>query len=156
MDPSGESRLKIAYCGDDCNSCPRYVATQSQDTDGLKRSARLWHKVGWRDSVVAPEEMTCHGCPSVTWCRYGTKDCAESKSVSNCAECEAYPCKRVVDAFAQTEEYAKTARVACSAAEYRVLEEAFFSKQRRLDRMNRSRMSPKGKRSPNKADAGDA
>jgi hypothetical protein len=92
----------------------------------------------------------------VKWCRYGIKDCAESKNVSNCAECEAYPCGKLVDAFAQTEEYAKTARTTCSAEEYSALDEAFFSKQRRLDRMNRARMSPTAKESPNKADAGDA
>ena len=58
----------IGYCGDDCEQCPRYIATKSSDRKKLKEAAVLWNKVGLRDDIAAPEEMVCHGCASLEAC----------------------------------------------------------------------------------------
>ncbi len=127
--------LNLAFCGNDCRCCPRYVATQAGDVERLKEAAALWRKVGWRETLVPPEEMTCHGCRSATWCRYQVKECAQARNVSHCAECKDYPCETIQEAFARTESYARSARQSCTNEEYAVLQEAFFSKKRRLDEL---------------------
>ncbi len=72
--------LKLAYCGDDCNICPRYIATQSNSIEKLKEIAVLWKKVGWRESILTPEKMVCNGCAAVKKCRYDNiRKCAKKK-----------------------------------------------------------------------------
>ena len=45
---------KITLCGDNCLACPRYLA---QTEEQLQKAAELWHRVGWRETVVPPAEM---------------------------------------------------------------------------------------------------
>ena len=136
--------LKLGFCGDDCNACPRYIATQSGDVEQLKKVAALWYRVGYRDKIVPPEEMICHGCSS-TWCNRtylrDVRECASEKSIENCGECEGYPCKKVLKVFEQTESFAKACREKCSKEEYECLQKAFFSKKDNLDRVNREWLS---------------
>ena len=53
----GRIAVKIASCGNDCNECPRYIATQSGDKEQLKEVAVLWRRVGYRDKIVSQEEI---------------------------------------------------------------------------------------------------
>ncbi len=38
--------LNLGLCGDDCNYCPRYLATQSGDEERLKEVAVMWQMIG--------------------------------------------------------------------------------------------------------------
>jgi hypothetical protein len=130
--------LKIGVCGDNCNVCPRYLATQSGDVEHLKK-LQLWHKVGYRDKIVPPEEIICHGCSS-TWCDGAylrdLRECISEKGVENCGRCENYPCEKVLKVFEQTESFAKACKEKCSKEEYECLQKAFFSKKENLDKSN--------------------
>jgi len=124
----------LGYCGDGCNACPRYVATQSGDVERLKEVAALWKRAGWRDAIVPAQEMICHGCASVKWCRYNdVRLCAQERGIDNCGKCTDYPCEKIEVVFAQTQAYAKLCKATCSAQDYERFEEAFFSKRKQLD-----------------------
>ncbi len=56
---------RITLCGDNCLECPRYNAHSEIE---LRKVAELWHRVGWRDTVVSNEEITCTGCSSHKTC----------------------------------------------------------------------------------------
>ena len=137
MHMKGESMLQLAFCGDDCNFCPRYIATQSGSEEQLKEVAILWKKAGWQEAIVSPEEMVCYGCSSVSRCVYGIKECALEKDVENCGRCQDYPCEKVIKVFERTEVYARKCQEICSQEEYERLQRAFFSKKENLDRANR-------------------
>jgi len=106
----------------------------SGDAEKLKEAAALWHRAGWRDTVVSPDEMICHGCHTAPWCRYEIQSCAMEKGVDNCGQCDAYPCGRVARMFERTAAYAETCREKCSKEEYECLRKAFFSKKENLTR----------------------
>lgn len=126
--------LKLAFCGDDCNACPRYIATQSGDVEQLKEIAAMWNRAGWRETVLPPDQMICNGCASVKWCRYDKiRKCAQEKGIDNCGKCNDYPCKKIEKVFEQTESYAKLCKENCSKEDYERLHEAFFSKKKKLD-----------------------
>lgn len=128
--------LKLAFCGDDCNLCPRYIATQSGDVEQLKEAASMWKKAGWRDGIVPPEEMVCYGCILVKWCRYNDiRKCAEDKGIDNCGKCDDYPCKKMEKVFEQSESYAKQCKNSFSREDYERLDKAFFSKRQNLDKV---------------------
>jgi hypothetical protein len=125
--------LKLAFCGNDCNLCPRYIATQSSNVERLKEIAEIWKIAGWRDVVVSPEEMVCHGCSSIDWCRYGIRECALEKRVDNCGTCGDYPCEKVLTAFEMSELYAKNLQERLSKDNYELFRKAFSSKKENLE-----------------------
>lgn len=131
-----EARLlpELGCCGDDCGLCPRYQATLSGNLDRLREVADLWHRVGWRETVAAPEEIACHGCRAAASCRYGIRECARAKKAASCGRCGDYPCARLRETFARTEDYARICRQKCSDEEYEGLRKAFFAKRENLDR----------------------
>jgi hypothetical protein len=136
--------LKLGFCGDDCNVCPRYIATQSGDVEQLKKVAALWYGVGYRDKIVPPEELICRGCFS-TLCNVAylrdLRECALEKGIENCGKCGNYLCEKVLKVFEQTESFAKSIKEKCSKEEYECLQKAFFSKKENLDRVNREYLS---------------
>jgi hypothetical protein len=137
---------KLGFCGDDCNVCPRYIATQSGDVEQLKKVAVLWYKVGYRDRIVPPEELACSGCFSRTYCdRMYVRECVLKKCVENCGKCENYPCENIVKAFEQTASFAKKIKNKCSKAEYVRLRKAFFEKKKNLDKVNKEWLPQKKK-----------
>ena len=130
--------LELAYCGDDCNLCPRYLASRSNSIEKLKEVAALWKKAGWRDSIVPPEKMVCYGCTTVRWCRYDDiRKCAKTKGIVNCGLCSNYPCGKIEEVFSKTEIYAKLCKKNCSQKEYDILHKAFFSKKQKLDKVHK-------------------
>ncbi len=149
--------LKLTFCGNDCNACPRFIATQSGDAERLKEVAAMWGKAGWRNEILSPEEMVCHGCVSVKWCRYDNiRKCAREKGIDNCGICQDYPCKKIEKVFEQTESYAKECEKNFSKGDYGHLHEAFFSKRKKLDEAHEQHLSQMKKKLHNKTDAGNS
>ena len=127
----------LGVCGDDCNFCPRFIATQGGSIEELKKVAVLWHRTGLRDKVISAEEIACHGCPSSKRCAFeDLKKCAEREKVRNCGECEDYPCDKLNSIFGQMETFSRRCRAICSDAEYQQFQKAFFSKKENLDRIH--------------------
>lgn len=124
----------IGYCGDDCELCPRYIATKSNDVEKLKKAAVLWEKVGLNDKIVTPEEIICNGCASLEQCHYNDiRECAKDKEISNCGKCNDYSCDKINEVFNRTAFYSKQCKKMCDIKDYECLHKAFFSKKDRLD-----------------------
>jgi hypothetical protein len=92
----------IAYCGIVCSDCPAYVATQSGDTEELKRVAEEW---SGEDMQLSPYDLVCDGC-LLGHARYAlfcssceTRSCAIAREVENCAHCEEYACDKLARTF---------------------------------------------------------
>ena len=134
--------LEIGCCGDICEICPRYTATQSSDEKRLREVADMWQVVGWRDRVVSPEELTCHGCESLSHCDLGIRDCVLEKNIKNCGECLEYPCARLLDIFENNEKEADICQAQFTANDYQLFQKAFFSKKERLDKINKEKYRP--------------
>ena len=123
----------IAACGNDCSACPRYVAHPYEKTDAeLLHTAELWKKIGYRDHIVTKEEISCHGCKPENWCRYRIVRCCEDKGISNCSQCECYPCDKMKECFEITKSFEPRCRQVCAEEEYNQLKKAFFEKDLNL------------------------
>jgi hypothetical protein len=134
----------LAACGNDCNACPRYLATRSGDRDKLYRVARLWNRIGYRERVVSPEEIACHGCASSNWCRYGIRQCAIQRGVNDCGECNEFLCRNIVDTIEKTLTFERRVKESCSDDEFELLHKAFFLKRENLERARRKRQGKGG------------
>ncbi len=121
----------ITLCGDDCMQCPRYNASTEEQ---LKKVAELWHRVGWRDTVLPPEEMRCSGCSSHKQCTYGLLECTREHGVERCAGCGEFSCGKINEVLRRSKEYQERCERVCSPEEYRALERAFFNKEENLRR----------------------
>lgn len=122
-----------SVCGNDCESCPRYTATQSGDENSLREVAVLWKSVGWRANVVRADEIACHGCQSVDWCRHGLRECAGEHGVLSCGHCREYPCSKVEEMLERTLAHVEICREVCTPDDFAVLEKAFFQKEKNLE-----------------------
>ena len=129
--------LKIGLCGDDCNYCPKYLATQSNDEARLKEVAAMWRMIGWVNPTDSPGDMTCHGCDIVSICGLGIKECVLEKGVENCGKCPDYPCEKMLEIFENNKREADICRKNLSAEDFEIFQKAFFSKKERLDNINR-------------------
>ena len=125
----------LGFCGDDCNYCPRYIATRSGDVERLKEVAALWKIIGWRDTIVSPEEMTCRGCSSVNRCTLGIRECALEKGIENCGKCNDYPCEKILKIFKENNLLADNCKELLSEKDNECFQKAFFDKKERLDRI---------------------
>jgi hypothetical protein len=47
-------KQKIAACGNDCSFCPRMLPKTAAE---LTATAKLWHKIGYRDQVVSNDNV---------------------------------------------------------------------------------------------------
>jgi hypothetical protein len=113
------------------------VATKSGDVEGLREAATLWKKAGWKEVIVQPEDMVCHGCTSVKWCRYeAIRKCSREGEIDNCGQCGHYPCEKIMRVFEQTKLYAEFCLDKLSKDDYVCFEKAFFSKKEKLDRIH--------------------
>lgn len=125
--------MKIAACGNDCEKCPRYAATRSQDPTELERVRLIWIKAGWRDESSDIGELLCTGCSESSFCRYGVAACAGARELENCGLCPEYPCSRISAMLEQSQKYARQCRVIFSAQDFALLESAFFEKAKNLE-----------------------
>lgn len=125
--------MKITYCGDCCDYCPRYRATLSGNFEDLKKAAELMKKVGWPYDLNNLESMKCRGCQDIGSCEYQVKDCCIEKKISNCGECSSYPCEIISRAFEITEQNAIKFKNILSKEEYYIFTKAFFKKKENID-----------------------
>ena len=130
---------EIGYCGDDCSSCPRYMATVSNDITKFKDAAMMWKRVGWRGTVLDTNEIKCGGCKTVQWCRYNDiRECAIARHLNNCGECYEYPCNKLDNVFKKTASYAKDCEAIFSKGDFAILSKAFFTKKNNLNLINKN------------------
>ncbi len=142
-DTRGKVVTKMGYCGDVCDYCPRYIATQSGSMDGLKEAAVLWHKAGARSKVLPPEEMICHGCSRDKACQYGVAQCASGKSLQHCGECSEYPCAVLKSRFDVVPKLSEEWKNVCTKEEYELIHKAFWQKKENLDKARDEYLSRK-------------
>jgi hypothetical protein len=135
--------LKIGCCGDDCNICPRYTATQSGEEKRLEEVSALWKIVGWWDGKKSPKELTCHGCASVSHCDLEIRECVLERSIDNCGQCPEYPCSRLLDIFDNNRKEASICKDQFSVKDYQIFQKAFFAKKERLDQINKEKFNPR-------------
>ena len=124
---------KLAFCGNDCSECPRYIATEKGDISILEKVAELWNRLGWRDTIVSPKEISCHGCSTSCFCSYGIQQCASNKEIDNCGMCTSYPCDLSLKSFEQTKIYSESIKGKCNDEDYQRCYVAFFLKKDYLD-----------------------
>jgi hypothetical protein len=127
---------RIAACGNDCLSCPRYSAAPFEKAEeDLRYTARLWQKIGYRDTIVSAEEIRCAGCSPQNPCRYHVAACCAQRSIPACGVCGSYPCETIRAYFSVTESFEPGCREVCTAGEYEKIRRAFFEKKQNLDEM---------------------
>ena len=129
--------MKLAYCGDCCNDCPRYIATLSGSKEKLRETALLMKKVGWTRDIDHPEKSKCHGCEDVELCEYRVKECCIEQDINNCGECSDYPCVKIQKAFEITQDNSEKFKMILSEEEYKMFNKAFFLKKKNLDNIRK-------------------
>lgn len=122
---------KITLCGDNCLECPRYNAHSSEE---LKKTAELWFRIGWRETIVSNEEIACSGCSSHKECTYHLVECTKSHNVEKCSQCGEFPCGKITDMLERSKKYEEKCREVCSDEELEMLTKAFFNKENNLNK----------------------
>ncbi len=91
---------QIAYCGLNCSECLAFLATKNDDDNERAKTAKYYNKnYGFN---LKPEEVNCDGCKTSGGCKLGycssceIRECAEEKSLENCAYCKEQPCEKLV------------------------------------------------------------
>ena len=126
----------IGICGDKCNCCPRYIATQDGSIQDLEKVKELWVRLGLRDSNFLAQDMACEGCLPENKCAYiDLRSCPNLKSCENCGLCIEYPCKLIKRAF-ESEKLEIQAQKVCTQEEMEILRKAFFSKKEYFDHIH--------------------
>ena len=125
--------IKLAYCGDRCDLCPRYIATKKNDIEELKNVAVLMQKVGWTYNLEDPLKMICHGCEDVESCEYQVKECCIERKIINCGKCNEYPCPKIQNAFDIASKNTEKFKNILTTVEYDSFLKAFFEKKINLD-----------------------
>lgn len=120
---------QITLCGDNCRECPRYNAHSDKELNAV---AKLWYKVGWRESVVSNQEIACTGCSSHKECTYRLVECTKEHGVCKCNQCKEFPCDKIHAMLKRSARYQQKCMEVCSEEEYIALEKAFFNKENNL------------------------
>jgi hypothetical protein len=127
----------IGICGDNCLSCPRYVATKTGSPEELTEVKKLWVTLGLRDPAFPLQEMACYGCKPENKCAYPElRECANQRAIENCGSCQQYPCGLINAVFQKSEALFSHAVQVCTPNELAMLKKAFFSKKQNLDRIH--------------------
>jgi hypothetical protein len=130
----------IGICGDNCEYCPRYRATQKGGMIELEKVKDLWVRLGLRDNRFPAEEMACNGCQPENKCAYPELcACVAGKAVENCGLCEEYPCNVIERVFDKSEKLKSRAVKVCTWEEMDMLQKAFFSKKEYFDQVHQKR-----------------
>ncbi|MBD3255701.1 MAG: DUF3795 domain-containing protein [Candidatus Lokiarchaeota archaeon] len=133
--------MKLAYCGDNCEECPRYIATITEKRENLKKAALLMKKVGWPYNLRDLEQMKCQGCQDMETCEYKIKDCCIGREIENCGNCVDYPCQKIKNAFHITEVNSRNFKDILTKDEYTMFQKAFFEKKLNLDKEHKLNFS---------------
>jgi hypothetical protein len=128
----------IGICGDNCQFCPRYVATKEGRPEALEKVKELWVRLGLRDPDFPAHALACHGCKPENRCAYSElRACTKERMVDNCGLCHEYPCDLIMAAFDKTEKLYFHAIRVCTPSEMAALKKAFFTKRQTLDQIHR-------------------
>lgn len=130
--------MNLAYCGNCCDLCPRYKATESGNIEDLKKVAILMKKVGWFFNLNNPEKMKCTGCQDINPCEYSIKECCIDRGIKNCSECNNYPCEKIRIAFKKTKKNAQKFKTLLSKEKYEIFNKAFFMKKENLEQLRKN------------------
>lgn len=120
----------IATCGDVCSECPRYIATLSNNTNGLATVADLWFRTGLRNRVVSIEDIKCHGCSKAKACAYEINSCIHLEGIETCGECKLFPCQKIEAAFKRSDNFEVICKKNCCSEDFQQLYKAFFQRSR--------------------------
>jgi Protein of unknown function (DUF3795) len=130
----------LGVCGDNCDQCPRGIATRTGDAKLLEETLALWIRSGLRPAGTPAESLLCNGCARSGACAYSEqRSCAIGRHIGNCGMCDDYPCAAAKKAFHQSDELAARCRETCGPDDFRRMEAAFFRKKQNLDAVNRRR-----------------
>ena len=127
---------ETGLCGDNCNHCPRYLATQSGDEARLREVAAMWQMIGWHEHLENPGALACNGCSTVHTCGLGIRECVLSHGIDSCGRCPDFPCEKLLTILDDNLEEAITCRKNLSREDFDLFQRAFFSKQERLERIH--------------------
>jgi hypothetical protein len=92
-----------ACCELSCHDCEAFVARSTGDCEKMKDVADGWSKI--LKMALKPEDIRCDGCKTDSGSRFrycascGIRRCAREKSVSTCADCGEYVCKKLEEFF---------------------------------------------------------
>lgn len=120
----------LSACGDDCAVCPRYIARTEEE---LRETAELWYRLGWRDRVVANDEISCTGCGCRPGCAFGILPCRRAKGVASCRDCGEPRCGLLEDMPGKAAATQERLRAVCGDGElFGLLRRAFCEKEKNL------------------------
>jgi hypothetical protein len=124
--------MRIGVCGDNCDLCPRFQATENGSEEYLSEVTHLWLRLGIRDRLVSSDEIRCHGCTPENNCAYQEqRDCAFRQGLVNCGMCDSYPCEITERTFQKTDHLRRSIE---GCPDFVHIEKAFFRKKEYLDR----------------------
>lgn len=126
----------ISVCGNDCGVCPRHMP---KTDDELHKTAELWYRLGFRNTIMEGDEIKCYGCKVGNWCRYDVINCAAQRKIENCGQCEEYPCLKIEKAFEIAEAYAPMCKERCSEEEYNIMRKTSLEKKKNLNNEHRKK-----------------
>ena len=128
----------IGICGENCEYCPRYIATKKGTLYELEKVKELWVRIGLRDIGFPAEKMVCYGCRPENDCAFPElRDCVKNKHIENCGLCDEYPCKIINKVFDESAKLKIHANKVCTKKEMKMLTEVIFSKRIKIDRFNK-------------------
>ena len=127
----------IGLCGDNCEYCPRYIATLNGGSIELEKVKELWVRLGLRGHAFPTEDIACYGCFPENKCAYAElRECVNEKDRENCGLCDDYPCEHITTAFDKSEILKSRAAKVCTREEMDMLQKAFFSKKEYFDNIH--------------------
>ena len=86
--------INLAYCGIYCPECSFRVAYETQNREHLFSMPEKYDS--FKDTAL--EDCKCSGCKQKNICGdCDIKDCANSKNLEHCGECQDFPCKIILD-----------------------------------------------------------
>lgn len=94
----------IAYCGLICSDCEAYLATQANDAAALEEIAAQWRQK-YNAPNITVEGVHCDGCLETGGRKCGycreceIRACATQQEVVNCADCDRYACRKLIELF---------------------------------------------------------
>ena len=126
----------IGLCGNNCEYCPRYIATQKGSRADLEKVKQLWVRLELRALDFPVKDMACYGCKPEIKCAYTElRTCVSTKKYGNCGLCDEYPCKLITSVLEKSEKLKCLAEKKCAPEEMSNLQKAFFSKKENFDRI---------------------
>jgi hypothetical protein len=134
---TGELKMSmIGLCGDNCEYCPRYIATRNGSMIELKKVKKLWVRLGLRSHDFPVQDMACQGCKPENKCAYTElRACISTKMHANCGLCDDYPCTLINSVLENSKKLKDRVNNICTQEEKEILQKAFLSKKEYFDRI---------------------